>query len=313
MFYYILYYILLYLTHIFILLYLILYSSLFWSPLFSSPSSSLPVLSPSLSSLPPSIFLWSTFLLFLLFHSLYLPFLPSFSSSSLPSPLPNPYSSILSSFFPSFPSHLSSSYLLPFSSSNTLSSSNDWCCWVMLWMRRWLEDILTPHVLSEWMVEVCRFDKCGVRLSWCLVEVYVLSWCWRVVFMLLYIIILYIYYYTIIILYYILYYILYIYYILSYTILSFSFPPLPSLPLYSPFLSSSIFFLSNLLPICSSPSSSLFFPSLPYLIYNPLFSPSHSFYTCRCLLLDTYISSSSNHPKLTPHKLTEWMVEVWCV
>ena len=24
---------------------------------------------------------------------------------------------------------------------------------------------LTPHVLSEWMVEVCRFDKCGVRLG----------------------------------------------------------------------------------------------------------------------------------------------------
>ena len=23
---------------------------------------------------------------------------------------------------------------------------------------------LTPHVLSEWMVEVCRFDKCGVRV-----------------------------------------------------------------------------------------------------------------------------------------------------
>ena len=23
-------------------------------------------------------------------------------------------------------------------------------------------DVLTPHVLSEWMVEVCRFDKYGV-------------------------------------------------------------------------------------------------------------------------------------------------------
>ena len=31
--------------------------------------------------------------------------------------------------------------------------------------------VLTPHVLSEWMVEVCRFDKCGVRLGFDLV------WC----------------------------------------------------------------------------------------------------------------------------------------
>ena len=27
------------------------------------------------------------------------------------------------------------------------------------------DNILTPHVLSEWMVEVCRFHKCGVRCS----------------------------------------------------------------------------------------------------------------------------------------------------
>ena len=25
--------------------------------------------------------------------------------------------------------------------------------------------ILTPHVLSEWMVEVCAGDKCGVRVG----------------------------------------------------------------------------------------------------------------------------------------------------
>ena len=29
--------------------------------------------------------------------------------------------------------------------------------------------VLTPHVLSEWMVEVCRFEVCGssLSLSWC--------------------------------------------------------------------------------------------------------------------------------------------------
>jgi hypothetical protein len=27
------------------------------------------------------------------------------------------------------------------------------------------DDILTPHVLSEWMVEVCRFEVRGVRVG----------------------------------------------------------------------------------------------------------------------------------------------------
>ena len=42
-----------------------------------------------------------------------------------------------------------------------------------------------------------------------------------------------------------------------------------------------------------------------------IFHP-HSFYTCRSLVLLTYISSrfSCCSPKLTPHVLSEWMVEV---
>jgi hypothetical protein len=93
------------------------------------------------------------------------------------------------------------------------------------------------------------------------------------------------------------YYILYIHILLLYLILS-------SSDLFTSVLSSSLI----------SSHSFLFF-----------YSHSHSFNTCRCLLFDTYISSMfmffcsslpiSTQSKniLTPHVLSEWMVEVWCV
>ena len=129
-------------------------------------------------------------------------------------------------------------------------------------------------------------------------------------------------------------YILYYYYISYYTLLFFLLSHLPLL--YSPLPSQSSSSLSSLSIFCPLPLTSQYanppfpeyvsvlgyaylyytLPVLYLLSFLSLFS--HSFYTCRCLLLDTYISSSSNHPNhhllqdiLTPHVLSEWMVEVF--
>ena len=128
-----------------------------------------------------------------------------------------------------------------------------------------------------------------------------------------------------------LYYILYYYYIiLLYIILYSSLPLHPSsVPFPSIFL---LFFSSSLL---FSPLLFFYHPFLYTLLSSsipslssfpiPIFLPPHSKYTCRCLLLDTYIPSMfmfcSIYPPpslsnlsftgiLTPHVLSEWMVEV---
>ena len=141
-----------------------------------------------------------------------------------------------------------------------------------------LQDNLTPHVLSEWMVEVYRFDEyvCSVSCWWMV----------RVLFrfragVLAFVLVLtcgvyyYIYYYYIIIFYIIYYtYIYYYYIILYYTLLFLCSSILPSHLL---FLKYSSIFLPNLSSSSSfpppqySPSPSLllsFLPSHPY--PNPL-------------------------------------------
>ena len=76
-------------------------------------------------------------------------------------------------------------------------------------------------------------------------------------------------------------------------------PPLPSLPLFLPNLSPSSSFPSNLLPILSS-SSPILIQSIRVGVYCwVLISPLLILFPC---LSFTGI--------LTPHKLTEWMVEV---
>jgi hypothetical protein len=132
----------------------------------------------------------------------------------------------------------------------------------------------------------------------------------------------------VLILYYILYYILlllYIYYYYTYTIL-FLFS---SFILFYPNLSSPILLFPSILPKSISSSSSL--PSLILL----LFWSQYSFYTCRYLHILIYIppvptiwprtfyrsgwlrcdvfNSWESCLSLTPHVLSEWMVEVWCV
>jgi hypothetical protein len=114
--------------------------------------------------------------------------------------------------------------------------------------------VLTPHVLSEWMVEVCGAYLCGLGF------VLVLRLCFELV---LYCI-LYIYYYILYIILYI--YITIIIHILYYTLLLFS----------------SILLRS----ILSSSSSLLFFPSL-----LPPSQSQYSFYTCRYLQILIYILS----------------------
>jgi hypothetical protein len=127
-----------------------------------------------------------------------------------------------------------------------------------------------------------------------------------------------VYYITIIIISYILYItiiilLLYIYIILYYTL------PSPIL-FFLPLSSSLLFFLPNI-PLTSSHSSHLipiFILYLSVLTYTylysssdtPLSSPSqYSFYTCRYLHILIYIPDSSSK-YLTPHVLSEWMVEV---
>ena len=111
-----------------------------------------------------------------------------------------------------------------------------------------------------------------------------------------------------------LYYILYIIllYIISYTILFLPFhspliyllslPPLPPLLLFSSPLSLPI------IPLPPIPSPFLSQSSFPIPIFQPAHSQaSHSKYTCRHLDILIYIIIQEY---LTPHVLSEWMVEV---
>ena len=108
------------------------------------------------------------------------------------------------------------------------------------------------------------------------------------------------------------------YYILYYTLLLFCSIFLPSnhsFQIYPPLLfpissSSSIFLLFLSLLPHPNPSSHPFL--LSSLFLSPLIVPSHSFYTCRYLLTVIYIHLmfSSDSKYLTPHVLSEWMVEV---
>ena len=107
-------------------------------------------------------------------------------------------------------------------------------------------------------------------------------------------------YYTIILYYYILYiiyYILYIYLFILFLWSIFFYSSLPistiPLPFPSPLQSSSDLFLS--------------FPTLLFLSIPNIQSIRVGIW------ISLFILSSNNLPKvLTPHKLTEWMVEVWC-
>ena len=116
-----------------------------------------------------------------------------------------------------------------------------------------------------------RYLRFGVRVG---VDV----WCYILYYILYYILLLYYYY--------------ILYYTLSYTILFFCPSSSHSSDLPSVLSSSSLL---------SSPP--ILLPSSLLLIYS-----SHSFYTCRYLHILIYIPDSSTI--LTPHVLSEWMVEV---
>jgi hypothetical protein len=160
--------------------------------------------------------------------------------------------------------------------------------------------VLTPHVLSEWMVEVCGKYLC-IGLAFELVDVIDIR-CYIV--------------YN----YYIIYYTIILYIILYSSLLLFFSYPFPiflnHLPSFPP---SSDLFLPNPLIL----SSSLLFPPqsfytcryLHILIYIIL--PSQPFYTCRYLDTHIYIQSFLSQSSIpipinnsTPHVLSEWMVEV---
>ena len=252
--YYIIYYhtytiIIYYIIIHILLLYLILYYTLFFQSSF-----------PSYSSLP-----------LLTFPSSNLPSLPSHISSSTSVPLP-PLPILLSPLFPSSILSHPSQFLPPNIHSILVG------CWIRLFMFQDNPPNLTPHVLSEWMVEVwCVYL--------CLVLFYRSGWCsvlrWGVI----------LYYTTIIILYYTI--IIHILlYIISYILYS------PSSPL--------LFFCSLLLLFPYNPL--LFSSSVLSSSQSILISSSQPFYTCRYLLTVIYVLSVSNNS--TPHVLSEWMVEV---
>ena len=152
LYYYIIYYILLY---IIILLYLILYSSI-PTPLPSSPIYPHPLIPSSLLL----IFCSLPFLIYLLFF-------PLSSSSDLYSPLPPSYTLPSSSpFHPSFPPLFRSIFLsslfilLPIFQSFPFPEYLSALGYAYLYSPISLPNpkVLTPHVLSEWMVEVCAGD-----------------------------------------------------------------------------------------------------------------------------------------------------------
>ena len=138
---------------------LIFFSSFPSLPLlfYSSSSSSHLLKNPIFSILYTLLFFFCSifpfppiFLSFLLLLPLSFPSLLSSSQSLLPSSLlhlshPNP------SFFP-----------YSFLPSNTLIQSIRVGTYITLLIFYQSSNYLTPHVLSEWMVEVCRFYKCGV-------------------------------------------------------------------------------------------------------------------------------------------------------
>ena len=308
---------------------------------YSSPlPSSLPITSSSHLSSSPSSPLPSSFILYLsvltytyLYSSilqiylLFFPSSPQFFISlpiffpnplfhSLPSP-PSPSSSSVLFFPILIPSSIPSSYPhpsfllpLPFSSSlpnhPTIGSSHSkYTCRhldILIYIQSIsFTGILTPHVLSEWMVEVCGAYLCGVRF-WCSGLAFVLAFELVLTLGVYYIIYYTIIYYTIIyytIIYYIIllyiyiYIYIYYYYILYYTILFSSSIPLPLL-LFLPNLS---FHLSLLFPILS-------YSSLPFLFSSILFLP-HSFLSHLFCSSSSSIpfSSSDPHPSIPSHIL----------
>ena len=100
------------------------------------------------------IYYYSIIILYIIYYILYSS--PSFSS--LP-PFPSPifYLSLLLFFSSSFPPP---PYLI---------QSIRVGIWIHLFIfNQYLINNLTPHVLSEWMVEVCRFEVWGVLFRfWC--------------------------------------------------------------------------------------------------------------------------------------------------
>ena len=160
------YYYILYIIHI--LLYIIIsYTILFLLPI-PSIFLSIPSLFSSLllfsSSLLPSFFPSPIPILSSLLSSLPS---QSISSSSLPSQSSSIYLLLFFSPLPSFPfrSFTSPSSSIPIPSSHSSSHHSKYTCrhlHTLIYIQS-SSTILTPHVLSEWMVEVCRFEVCGVR------------------------------------------------------------------------------------------------------------------------------------------------------
>ena len=153
---YIIYYILLYI-HVYIIYYILLY----YYTITIIISYTILFL-----TFPPLLLF---FLLSLLPNLLSLPFFPSFPffSQSISSSLPFPPLIYLLSF----PSHLIHSHPLPILLSSSLPFPNLFpphsfytCRYlhILIYIQSHLPNLLTPHVLSEWMVEVCRFDRYGV-------------------------------------------------------------------------------------------------------------------------------------------------------
>ena len=93
----------------------------------------------------------------ILYYTLYLILYSSFSSFLFS---PSLISSLPLSFYLLFP------FPIFFSQSQSSSHSKYTCRHldILIYIPS-VSDNLTPHVLSEWMVEVCRFYKCGILLD----------------------------------------------------------------------------------------------------------------------------------------------------
>jgi hypothetical protein len=188
--------------------------------------------------------------------------------------------------------------------------------WFMFWPRtNYRRDVSSGVVLFVWcsvLVDGCWWWRywCSC-LSWCLR----LSW-WMVFYIIIYYYTLYILYIIIyiIISYTILYYTILYYTILYYTLLFFC---LYSSLLILLFSSSSVYIIRSLSYLLPFFSSSVLY-SLPLLFYTPLFLLPNPL--IHSILVGTWIHififqtllPFPNH-LLTPHVLSEWMVEVWCV
>ena len=176
---YILYYytLLLYIIHILLLYILLLYLIILLylilsSPLICSSSSLLPF--PILSSLLHSIRVGTSIYLFIFYQypiSIHLlifsspspspPLLLSFKVYVSGLPYTYLYSIFFSSSFPSSPPHSFYTcrvfHLLIYIHLSSHLSHSFYTCRVLHTVI-YILDNSTPHVLSEWMVEVCRFD-----------------------------------------------------------------------------------------------------------------------------------------------------------